>query len=142
MDDVDGKVKRVPDNTSLLRQMGAQQLDLDTRSRFGNDPLNLLTVDGPSAASEGVGVCAVCQSGFGLMSTQGCRRTWKRAGVVWPHSRYERGPLPDPRVLAVPGTPGSSALSLLLRLVRSSVAAPPVMKTSARLKVGNQPVDR
>jgi hypothetical protein len=39
-------------------QKGAQQLDADTRELVGNDPLNLLAVDGPSNQSKGDGDAA------------------------------------------------------------------------------------
>lgn len=38
--------------------MGAQQWDEETRHRFGNDPLNLLAVDGPANQSKGAGDAA------------------------------------------------------------------------------------
>ncbi|MFR9802249.1 HNH endonuclease family protein [Pseudonocardia sp. RS010] len=39
-------------------QKGAQQLDVDARKRLGNDPLNLLAVDGPTNARKGDGDAA------------------------------------------------------------------------------------
>ena len=39
-------------------QKGAQQLDADTRKRLGNDPLNLLAVDGPTNNRKGDGDAA------------------------------------------------------------------------------------
>jgi hypothetical protein len=39
-------------------QKGAQQLDADTRQRLGNDPLNLLAVDGPTNDRKGDGDAA------------------------------------------------------------------------------------
>jgi len=39
-------------------QKGAQQLDAATRQRLGNDPLNLLAVDGPTNTSKGDGDAA------------------------------------------------------------------------------------
>lgn len=38
--------------------LGAQQWDEATRHRFGNDPLNLLAVDGPTNQSKGAGDAA------------------------------------------------------------------------------------
>jgi hypothetical protein len=39
-------------------QTGAQQLDARTRELFGNDPLNLLAVDGPTNSAKGDGDAA------------------------------------------------------------------------------------
>lgn len=39
-------------------QKGAQQLDVDTRREFSNDPLNLLAVDGPANSQKGDGDAA------------------------------------------------------------------------------------
>lgn len=39
-------------------QKGAQQLDIATRTQFGNDPLNLLAVDGPANMQKGAGDAA------------------------------------------------------------------------------------
>ncbi|WP_454730401.1 GmrSD restriction endonuclease domain-containing protein [Cellulosimicrobium protaetiae] len=39
-------------------QKGAQQLDVDTRKAFANDPLNLLAVDGPTNQAKGDGDAA------------------------------------------------------------------------------------
>jgi hypothetical protein len=39
-------------------QKGAQQLDADTRTKLGNDPLNLLAVDGPTNNAKGDGDAA------------------------------------------------------------------------------------
>lgn len=39
-------------------QKGAQQLDAATRAQFGNDPLNLLAVDGPANMQKGAGDAA------------------------------------------------------------------------------------
>ncbi|WP_258725257.1 GmrSD restriction endonuclease domain-containing protein [Cellulomonas sp. NS3] len=129
-------------------QKGAQQWDEATRTRFANDPMNLLAVDGPLNAQKGDGDtatwlppnkpfrCAYVARQVGVKYTYGLWVTEaERAAMVSVLSACPDQPLPEGSTVPPPPAPAEPSPAPLAPVVEQPVA-PPV----AQAPVGATPV--
>jgi hypothetical protein len=85
-------------------QTGAQQLSVEQRQNFANDPLNLLAVDGPSNASKGDGDAATW---LPPRKTYRCNYAARQVAVKSKHKLWVTPPEKDALNRILSGCPGA-----------------------------------